>query len=482
MNELFVSVKVDREERPDVDGLYMDAVVAMTGHGGWPMTVFLTPDGRPFYGGTYFPPEPGTACPSFRQVLQAVAEAYRTRRDDLEQQADVLVDAIRPGERAAALDRAADHRAPERRRPGARCAASTRREGGFGGAPEVPGRLDASSSSSAGTQPTGDEDALGHGAATLDRMAAGGHLRPARRRVPPLLRGRALARPALREDALRQRAPRLGLPAGWAVTGRSATGASRRRRWTTSFGSSGSPRAGSPRPRTRTRTASRASPSPGRRKSSRPCWASRRRVAPPVRARALDPPRRAARGRAAPRCSPSASAGRSRSATTRRWPPGTGSRSRPSRRRGRGSTGRLPGRGGRRRGVPPRPALGRTRSAPALLPGRRGAHTRLPRGLRQRRQRPAGALLGDRRPTLARGVRTASPASSWSSSPIRCAAAFTWTHRRATASSRGARSSTTTPLPPGTRWPPSSSSGLRGSTATTTWRGKRSASSGSPSR
>ena len=95
MNELFVSVKVDREERPDVDGLYMDAVVAMTGHGGWPMTVFLTPDGRPFYGGTYFPPEPRHGMPSFGQVLQAVAEAYRSRRHELEQQADVLVDAIR---------------------------------------------------------------------------------------------------------------------------------------------------------------------------------------------------------------------------------------------------------------------------------------------------------------------------------------------------------------------------------------------------
>ena len=77
MNERFVCVKVDREERPDVDGLYMDAIVAMTGQGGWPMTVFLTPDGRPFYGGTYFPPEPRHGLPSFSQVLQAVSEAYR---------------------------------------------------------------------------------------------------------------------------------------------------------------------------------------------------------------------------------------------------------------------------------------------------------------------------------------------------------------------------------------------------------------------
>ena len=80
MNELFVNVKVDREERPDVDGLYMEAVVAMTGHGGWPMTVFLTPDGVPFYGGTYFPPDDRHGMPSFRRVLQAVADAYRSRK------------------------------------------------------------------------------------------------------------------------------------------------------------------------------------------------------------------------------------------------------------------------------------------------------------------------------------------------------------------------------------------------------------------
>src|SRR5436309_3887292 len=95
MNEHFVSIKVDREERPDVDGVYMDAVVGMTGHGGWPMTVFLTPEGEPFYGGTYYPPEPRHGMPSFRQVLAAVAEAYRERRGDVTQQAGALVDAIR---------------------------------------------------------------------------------------------------------------------------------------------------------------------------------------------------------------------------------------------------------------------------------------------------------------------------------------------------------------------------------------------------
>jgi uncharacterized protein len=95
MNELFVNVKVDREERPDVDAVYMDAVVALTGQGGWPLTVFLTPDGEPFYGGTYFPPEPRHGLPSFRQVLHAVADAYRERPEDVAAQAEALVGALR---------------------------------------------------------------------------------------------------------------------------------------------------------------------------------------------------------------------------------------------------------------------------------------------------------------------------------------------------------------------------------------------------
>jgi uncharacterized protein YyaL (SSP411 family) len=95
MNRLFVNVKVDREERPDLDSVYMDAVVAMTGHGGWPMTVFLTPDGRPFFGGTYFPPEPRHGLPSFRELLGAVAEAYRERRDEVDRQGAALVEHIR---------------------------------------------------------------------------------------------------------------------------------------------------------------------------------------------------------------------------------------------------------------------------------------------------------------------------------------------------------------------------------------------------
>ena len=95
MNEHFVNVKVDREERPDLDAVYMEAVVAMTGHGGWPMTVFLTPEGEPFYGGTYFPPEPRHGMPSFRQVLEALAEAWRDRREEVTRAAAQLVEAVR---------------------------------------------------------------------------------------------------------------------------------------------------------------------------------------------------------------------------------------------------------------------------------------------------------------------------------------------------------------------------------------------------
>lgn len=95
MNNLFVNIKVDREERPDVDDIYMQAVQAMTQHGGWPMTVFLLPDGRPFYGGTYYPDTPRHGMPSFVQVMEAVHDAYLNRRDELEKQADILHQALK---------------------------------------------------------------------------------------------------------------------------------------------------------------------------------------------------------------------------------------------------------------------------------------------------------------------------------------------------------------------------------------------------
>ncbi|MGE3983152.1 MAG: thioredoxin domain-containing protein, partial [Dehalococcoidia bacterium] len=94
MNDGFVSIKVDREERPDIDSIYMSAVQSMTGRGGWPMTVFLTPEGMPFYGGTYYPPEDRGGMPGFPRLLTAVLDAYRNRRSDLEEQAGRIVEAI----------------------------------------------------------------------------------------------------------------------------------------------------------------------------------------------------------------------------------------------------------------------------------------------------------------------------------------------------------------------------------------------------
>ena len=95
MNERFVSIKVDREERPDLDDVYMAAVQAMTGSGGWPMTVFLTPDLAPFFGGTYFPPEDRHGMSGLPRILDAVSDAYRTRRTEVEEQASALADHLR---------------------------------------------------------------------------------------------------------------------------------------------------------------------------------------------------------------------------------------------------------------------------------------------------------------------------------------------------------------------------------------------------
>jgi uncharacterized protein YyaL (SSP411 family) len=168
MNERFVCIKVDREERPDVDGLYMEAVVTMTGHGGWPMTVFLTPDGRPFYGGTYFPPEPRYNMPSFRQLLLAVSEAYRERRSELERQADALVDAIRE---ASAVRPSTEPLTTEllSRAVSALAGQFDPEFGGFGRAPKFP-----PASNLEFLLRTDRKDALDLVRKTLDGMAAGG--------------------------------------------------------------------------------------------------------------------------------------------------------------------------------------------------------------------------------------------------------------------------------------------------------------------
>src|SRR5438874_5238839 len=99
MNQHFVSIKVDREERPDIDNIYMQAVQALTGQGGWPMTVFLTPDGRPFYGGTYFPPNDRRygqqVMPGFTRILLSMADAYKNRHQDVEEQASQVADYLK---------------------------------------------------------------------------------------------------------------------------------------------------------------------------------------------------------------------------------------------------------------------------------------------------------------------------------------------------------------------------------------------------
>jgi uncharacterized protein YyaL (SSP411 family) len=94
MNDLFVNIKVDREERPDLDEIYMNAVQMLTGRGGWPMTVFLTPEGKPFYGGTYFPPEDRYGVAGFPKILQGVANAYREKPQDVERSVEQILAAL----------------------------------------------------------------------------------------------------------------------------------------------------------------------------------------------------------------------------------------------------------------------------------------------------------------------------------------------------------------------------------------------------
>jgi uncharacterized protein YyaL (SSP411 family) len=137
MNERFVCIKLDREERPDLDSIYMEACQAMTGQGGWPLNVFLTPEQVPFYAGTYFPPEPRMNMPSWRQVLEAVAQAWEDRRDEIRASGDRVAAhlrgaaALRPSEQPfdpGALDAAVETLRSQ----------FDRAHGGFGGAPKFP--------------------------------------------------------------------------------------------------------------------------------------------------------------------------------------------------------------------------------------------------------------------------------------------------------------------------------------------------------
>ncbi|MEU6915409.1 thioredoxin domain-containing protein [Streptomyces olindensis] len=172
LNAHYVSVKVDREERPDVDAVYMEAVQAATGHGGWPMTVFLTPDAEPFYFGTYFPPAPRQGMPSFRQVLQGVHQAWEDRREEVDEVAGKIVrdlagreisygDAQTPGEQEVAQALLALTREYDPQR------------GGFGGAPKFPPSMVLEFLLRHHAR-TGAEGALQMASDTCERMARGG--------------------------------------------------------------------------------------------------------------------------------------------------------------------------------------------------------------------------------------------------------------------------------------------------------------------
>ncbi|GAA0912871.1 thioredoxin domain-containing protein [Streptomyces thermoalcalitolerans] len=172
MNEHFVSIKVDREERPDVDAVYMEAVQAATGHGGWPMTVFLTPEAEPFYFGTYFPPVPRHGMPSFRQVLEGVRQAWETRREEVADAAGRIVRDL--ANRRLDYGAAQVPGAPEMAQA---LLALTReydaRRGGFGGAPKFPPSMVIEFLLRHHAR-TGSEGALQMAQDTCERMARGG--------------------------------------------------------------------------------------------------------------------------------------------------------------------------------------------------------------------------------------------------------------------------------------------------------------------
>src|SRR5262245_54331651 len=174
LNEHFVPIKVDREERPDLDQIYMTAVQLQTGHGGWPMSVFLTPDLQPFYGGTYFPPDDryGGRLPSFKQLLLAIIDAWENRRDQLRSHAGQFAEQVRAATHlqrgAGALDEGLLRRAADELRH-----SFDPVHGGFGREPKFPHPMDLRVLLRVWKR-TGDGDALHMVRRTLDGMALGG--------------------------------------------------------------------------------------------------------------------------------------------------------------------------------------------------------------------------------------------------------------------------------------------------------------------
>jgi uncharacterized protein YyaL (SSP411 family) len=175
LNDGFVAIKVDREERPDLDSIYMDAVQHMTGGGGWPMSVFLTPDGKPFYGGTYFPDQPRHGLPSFVQVLEGIGQAWRERREEVERSGTALAQAI-SGELGDASRRAPGGQLDETLLDAALLSLEREfdaRRGGWGGAPKFPQPMTIEFLLRLHVK-TGDQRPLAMARRTLDAMSAGG--------------------------------------------------------------------------------------------------------------------------------------------------------------------------------------------------------------------------------------------------------------------------------------------------------------------
>ncbi|CAL9308582.1 hypothetical protein SUDANB148_04384 [Streptomyces sp. SudanB148_2056] len=172
MNAHFVSVKVDREERPDVDAVYMEAVQAATGQGGWPMTVFLTPDAEPFYFGTYFPPAPRHGMPSFRQVLEGVRQAWQERRDEVGEVAGKITRDLAGRELSVGGDEVPGEQELAQALLGLTREYDPQR-GGFGGAPKFPPSMVIEFLLRHHAR-TGAEGALQMAADTCERMARGG--------------------------------------------------------------------------------------------------------------------------------------------------------------------------------------------------------------------------------------------------------------------------------------------------------------------
>ncbi|HLA17075.1 MAG TPA: DUF255 domain-containing protein, partial [Candidatus Limnocylindrales bacterium] len=181
LNRDFVAIKVDREERPEIDQLYMGAVVAMTGAGGWPMSVFLTPDGRPFYGGTYFPDVPRHGMPAFRQVLEGVARAWAEQREEVEQTGTRLVEALVAQSASPAIGMIPDQATLEAAVEALR-ATFDGAHGGWGQAPKFPQPmaieflLRRAAAGPGASRPGAivDTRSLGLARRSLDAMAAGG--------------------------------------------------------------------------------------------------------------------------------------------------------------------------------------------------------------------------------------------------------------------------------------------------------------------